>query len=364
MKQKKTILHVIDTTGPGGAETVCTQLAHETLKQGFNTIALIRGPGWVESELSRLGIRTIIKNCKGSLNVEFLTFLIRLIKDERINIIQSHLLGSNVYTSLAGLITRIPVISTFHGFVDVSNKERFRTLKFLSIRFGSKYVIAVTEQLKDMLIDNTVLPSRKVQVLSNGIDTSLFKEKTHQDVNNNRIVQLGCLGNVRFAKNYPMAIEVLKLLVCDRKRNVHLHIAGDDKNELASKCKQLVEQYGLQGRVTWHGFLNSAPDYLHSLDIFLLTSSTEGHPLALTQAMSVGLPIVATKCGVEHIVADETSALLVDNGNSQEFADQVCRFLDNPELCRAIGSTAAKEARDKWSLTSCFKRYFSLYEDV
>ena len=144
----KTILHVIDTTGPGGAETVFINLADKIREQGYRCIALIRGKGWVYDELQRRRIETVVLDCKGSFNLSFLRQLIKLIKKEQVDIIQSHLLGSNIYCAMAGILARKPVFATFHGAVDVANKERFLKLKCFILNRGVRQFITVSETLK------------------------------------------------------------------------------------------------------------------------------------------------------------------------------------------------------------------------
>lgn len=362
MSGSKKILHIIDTTGPGGAETIFTQLASEANSRGYQSIALIKGEGWVAEQLRKSKIVTYLYNCKGSFNFSYLAFLVRLIKKEKIDLIQAHLLGSNVYASMAGLITQTPVICTFHGFVDISEKERFGAAKFLAIRLGAEKIIAVTHQLYDGLKQSNKFTSSKLLVIPNGIDLTAFPRKNSLALEGP--IHIGCLGNVRKAKNYPLAIKMLSELVSNHSLDVFLHIAGDDKNKLADECKMLANELGVADRIIWHGFIDSAAVYLASLDIYLLSSSSEGHPLALTQAMSVGLPIVVTHCGVENVIQNEHSALIAENNNCADLAEKIARLVNDDKLRSIIAENAAKDARDKWSLDITYKKYFSLYENT
>jgi len=355
-------LHIIDTTGPGGAETIFTQLAFKTQSLGYKTIALIRGPGWVQSELERLGIDTRVFDCKGSFNFKFLMHIINTVRREKITVIQSHLLGSNVYASIAGKICGVRVFTTFHGFVDISAKEKFSTIKFLAIRWGAEKVIAVTQQIKDMLINVSSLHEKQVLVVPNGVDTVVFSSaEADYRLLPNQPVKIGCLGNVRNAKNYPLAISALKELR-ERHYNVELYIAGDNQNKLATTCVELAKELGVSDHVHWLGFMSTAPEYLRSLDIFLLSSSSEGHPLALTQAMAVGLPIAATKCGIEGVVIDRETALLAENGDLNSVVGVIEELINSDELRRTLGQAAVAEANAKWSLTSTFNNYLALYQ--
>ncbi|WP_323813286.1 glycosyltransferase [Cellvibrio sp. NN19] len=359
MSAQKTILHIIDTTGPGGAETIFIQLANEAKKREYRSIALVRGEGWVAEQLRKHEVTTYFYNCKGSFNFSYLKFLIKLIRKENVNLIQAHLLGSNVYASMAGLITSIPVFCTFHGFVDISKKERFGAAKFLAIRMGAKKIIAVTQQLYEGLNDSRWFSAKQLMVIQNGIDLTVFPQKIDQKLSTP--VHIGCLGNVRKAKNYPLAIKMLDELVNSFGLDVVLHIAGDDKNQLAEECRELANELGLSSRIIWHGFINSAAEYLDSLDMYLLSSSSEGHPLALTQAMSVGLPIVVTDCGVDSVIRDGYSALIAANNDSSDLAKMITSIINDHALRIKIANNAAKDAREKWSLQVTYEKYFSLY---
>ncbi|MDN3638500.1 glycosyltransferase family 4 protein [Simiduia curdlanivorans] len=358
--QGSTILHVIDTTGPGGAETIFTQLCAESNQRGYHALALIRGEGWVSRELERLGVETLIVNCKGSFNVRFLATLIRIILTRKVKLIQSHLLGSNVYASLAGLLTARPVYSTFHGFVDIGEHERFRALKFFAIRYGSRAVFAVTESLASMLVKSTSINEKQVVVIPNGVDTEYFFSRNMYEIASAGPVKIGCLGNVRTAKNYPIAILMMKHLK-EQGLNAELHIAGDDTNALAESCRAQALELGVSDSIVWRGFVANTPAYLNELDIFLLCSSSEGHPLALTQAMSCGLPIVTTACGVENIVAQGETAVIVENQSVTAIVDGVQQLASDVVLRSTLGQTAAKVARDKWSLAFTLNNYFKNY---
>ena len=360
-KSPQVFLHVIDTTGPGGAETIFTQLAVETKRAGHKTIALIRGEGWVQSELERLGIDLRVIDCKGSFNVKFLMQLVKLIRDEKVTHIQAHLLGSSVYASIAGLLCRVPVFSTFHGFVDVSKSERFSFLKFLAIRLGSKNVVAVTDQIRTMLIRIPVMDSKKIFVIANGVDTNIFKSVSQFEIAPlHQPIKIGCLGNVRKAKNYPLAIKVLERLVA-KGVDVELFIAGDDKNELADECRALALKWGVSNRLHFVGFINDAAEYLNSLDIYLLTSSSEGHPLALTQAMACGIPVVATRCGIEHVVIDGKTALLAENEDADSVVEKLFTVISSDELRKKMFELAPASVKESWSLSSTLMNYLKMY---
>ena len=96
MEKIKTILHTIDTTGPGGAETVFIDLATRISKEKYRSVVVIRGKGWVYEELGRRGVTPVLLDSKGSFNLRYLWQLRKIIQSEGVDLIQSHLLGTSV----------------------------------------------------------------------------------------------------------------------------------------------------------------------------------------------------------------------------------------------------------------------------
>ena len=360
------ILHVIDTTGPGGAETIFIQLAHKTALEGYNSIALIRGKGWVHSQLQDLNIPNYIINCKGSLNFKYLLQLIRLIKSQKIDTIQSHLLGSNVYCALAGWLTNTPVIATFHGSVDISSNEKFRTIKLLALRLGCHRIITVTKQLEAIIRSLPILNKNQICTIYNGIDTDAFSAIDATSFRNELNIKqsdllIGSLGNIRPAKNYPLAIETIREL---HKRGVKAHyaIAGQGNESQLSPLVALINQYSLNAYIHLLGFTQNTQAYLSALDMFLMTSSSEGHPLALTQAMANGLPIVTTKSGVEEIVTDKKEALISINHSASELANLIQEATKTTRQNSNIASQAKLKAKKLYNTNTMFASYLKLYE--
>lgn len=357
---KPTILHVIDTTGPGGAETVFLDLAEECARRGYGSVAVIRGPGWVEEQLKKRSIKYYIRDCKGSLNFKFLYQLAKIARREKVTHIQSHLLGSNVYTSLLGLLLGIPVTATFHGHVDISEKERLRNVKLGLIRAGTRQTIAVTEDLKQSIMHSSSGWYRlQPLVIPNGIDIGeLEKLPVQSKTGESHEIVFGCLGNIRPAKNYRLAVDFVEHLKT-RGVSARLKIAGDDTKTLALELKDYVKARGLNDRVEFMGFVDDVPKFLSSIDVFLMTSSSEGHPLALTQALAAGKPVLSTRNGIEKIVPE--TLLFLSSEHTPEALSEAGARLQETEQLPDLLSNARAFVKEHYSLDAMFTHYLSLY---
>ncbi len=364
----KTILHIIDTTGPGGAETVFIDLATGFPKEKYRSVVVIRGKGWVYEELRRRGVEPILLNAKGSFNWRYLLSLVRLVRHERVDLIQSHLLGANVYSSLAGLLTGIPVVATFHGAVDIGEKERFKGFKFAAINAGAHNIIAVSAGLRDDLLSRTSLSKEKTHIIYNGIDCAGF-ERTRSNAIRQKYgwtedeFIIGSLGNIRPAKGYDILLRAAALL-SGSVRTYRFVIAGQpDKGALYEELLKLRTALGLEEKVLFLGFIDDSAEFLSNLDLFLSSSLSEGLPLSAIQAMATGLPLLATRCGgYEELVTDRKNGWLVDVGNPDVMANAIEILATSPEVRNALASSAKNHVAETFDVSTMLSAYAQIYD--
>ncbi|MFT3929926.1 MAG: glycosyltransferase family 4 protein [Spongiibacteraceae bacterium] len=361
----KTILHVIDTTGPGGAETVFIELAARLQARGHRSVVLIRGPGWVHDQLIARGLTPYIYDAKGSFNWRFLREMLRIIHSENVDVIQSHLLGSNVYCAIAGLLSAKPVIATFHGMVDVGPTERLRWLKLGLMNRGVKRFVAVSKNLRDAIHQEGLLDPSKCDIIYNGVDLSRYGRKDSRELRerlkvSHDAILIGSLGNVRPAKGYDLLIKAASIVV-KAFPQAHFVIAGDPKSSLQKQLNELVVQLGLTEHVHFIGFCNDSANYLAQLDYFLLTSTSEGLSIATIEALATGLPAMVTRCGgPEEIVTADEDALMVA-ADAQAIAEGLLKLLSDRALSERLAACARKHVAEKFDMNSMLVQYERLY---
>lgn len=363
----KTILHIIDTTGPGGAETVFIDLVTHLPEQQYRSIVVIRGKGWVYEELCRRGFKPILLDAKGSFNWRYLKSLVALIRREKVDLIQSHLLGSNVYSALAGLLSRRPVVATFHGSVDVSEEERLSWLKFAAINYGAAAIVAVSTGLRDNIVERTALRSKKTKVIYNGINTADFK---HEKKNSLRQqfgwhkddIVVGSLGNIRPAKAYDVLLRAAGL-VTQKKRNIRFVIAGQGKGNLYQQLLDLKAALKLDKHVFFLGFNDDPAHFLSNLDLFLLSSCSEGFSIATIQAMAAGLPVIATRSGgPQEIITHNENGWLVDPDEPQQIADAVEKLVNDSGLSQRLAMAGQGHAIKAFDIKNMINSYETIYK--
>ena len=360
------ILHTIDTTGPGGAETVFVNLIKGLDRQKFEPVVAIRGPGWVYDELEKNGISPLFVNSKGAFNFNYLWELIGIIRRHNIDIVQSHLLGSNLYCSLAGMICGMPVISTFHGFVDIHTKERFSTIKSKIINRGSARIVFVSDRLREFYVEQKGFSTRKSVTIYNGIDTSLFKPQRDDSIRKKLglgpdNVLVGAVGNIRLSKGYEYLLEAAKLVV-ERYPQFRFVVAGEGSGRLFDNLLDSRKRLGLENHFFFLGFEPDVPRFLNNLDIFVLPSISEGFSISTIESMACGVPVIVTLSGgPEEIVENELTGIVVPAGDYCALSKAV---IDSIENNRNINNAilALQTCESKFSLKKMISNYNKLYQ--
>lgn len=364
---KRTILHAIDTTGPGGAETVFLDIAQRLQLSDFENFAIIKGPGWVEDQLKSRGIRYHIVKPRGLLSIPYYVQLIKLVRDENVALIHSHLLGSTLTYSIVSLIARVPLIATLHGRVDINPRERFVFIKQIIMRLGVTKLIAVSKDLSSFIESRKLFPRKAIDVIYNGVDDSRYsshtsgKLKAQWGIPEDAIV-IGSLGNVRPAKNYETLISAVSLL---NNPKLHFVIAGHQKKELMDKLIAQMQRLEVEKQVHFIGFYDNTPEFLAQLDIFVLSSSSEGFSIATIEAMAAGLPVIATKCGgPEEILEHLKTGYLIPTESPEELAAALKLLLSDKLLASKLANSGKDHMRDTFSLKKMLLLYQQHYTNL
>ena len=362
------VLHVIDTLGPGGAETVFLQIATRLDPARFQPTAVIGGPGWLAERLQESGLPPRIVSAKGSFNARYLSMLLRLARQHRSDVIVAHLYGSSVYASLAGTLLSIPVVSVLHGQIDVSDAERFSSLKAAIIRRASRKIIFVSERLQDQLQPRLRLNAAQCAVIPNGIDGKIFRPGRDRSIRaelgvSDDMALIGAIGNVRKPKAYDVLLRAARTLIV-RSQRFHLVIAGDCRNALGEQLEQLKRELGIERYVTFLGLRPDVVRLLNNLDVFVLSSHSEGFSIACIEAMACGVPVVATRSGGPEQILEGEAGLLVPTNDPESLALAIERIISSKDLSAALTARAIKRVHEQYSLTTMLSRYEALLGQV
>ncbi len=363
------ILHLIDTGGPGGAETVFAQVATGLASRGCESIAVVSRDAWLASRLRSGGLAPRFLPAKGSLNRQYLTGILRLVRAERPDVILTHLLGPAVYGSVAGLWTGTLVVAVLHGQSDLGPSERFRGAKAALIRRGASSVVFVSDQLRDALAPRLALAPKQCVVIPNGVDVAGIAGaepaplRSDLDLPSDTLL-VGSVGNLRRPKAYDVLLRAARIAI-DQEPRLHFVIAGDNAVPLHDELLQLRNSLGLDRQVHFLGLRPDVPAVLKALDAFLLSSSTEGFSIACCEAMAAGLPVIATRSGgPEQILDGGRCGLLVPPNDPSALAEAIVKVTRLPAEAHRLAELGRARVSAHYGTDAMLDSYARLIEDV
>jgi glycosyltransferase involved in cell wall biosynthesis len=361
-------MHLIDTAGPGGAETVFAQLAHRMGQRATTTLTVIPREDWLSGHLRNLQIEPVILPARGSLNVTYLRQLINLARGHRVRLIHTHLLGSAIYGALVGIFTRTPVIAVLHGPTDLRNLGRFAALKRWLLAHACSVVVAVSTSTRDALLAFGLKPA-SITLIRNGVDTDFYTPGRATDLRAELglgadDLLIGAVGNIRTPKAYDVLLQAASRVLA-RTSHCHFAIVGQGDAAQMAPLEALRDSLGIGARCHFLGFRKSTPELYRNFDVFLSSSRSEGLSLAFLEAMASGLPVVATRSGgPQEVIEPDVSGVLVPIEDPLALADGLIRTLESAEHRARLGTAARKRVVTSFSLEAVLRQYAALYDEL
>ena len=355
------VCHVISGDLWAGAETMCLRLL--TGLGGMPDVersAILLNEGRLSNEVRNLGIPMAVVD---ETTTGFLRAVRRVretVREFRPDVLHTHRLKENIlgYLSAGGAGKGIPLVCTQHGLDEPQLRLKWRLLSAVNRHLMSahfRYVVAVSEDVRDALSGRNGIPGGKVVVIHNGTDVRSHAPGTTGD----RPFTIGSAGRLFPVKDYPLLVDVAAE-ICRHAGNVRFELAGEGPE--FEKVAQRVRNRGLEGRFTMKGFVENMPEFYRGLDLYINTSLHEGFPMSVLEAMAHGLPVVAPAGGgIREAVADGVHGYLVDGRDPGGFARRCHEICRDPELRSRMGAACREKVAGEFSIRAMAERYMELY---
>lgn len=314
----------------------------------------------------------MVPDYKGNLFQKVL-WLCRQTRRANISLLYGILNVGNVYVAISGLVNRLPYICSIRN-ADPFLSLPLRILSRWSCNWAD-FVIANSASCVRSLRDDLRVQHNRIAIIGNAFDFLTSANKTREMIRaewgfSNDTLVVGTVSNLKKQKNPLYFIEVFKALTELSKQTPFCFVWVGDGLERGQVENAVV---GLdadkRNRIIFPGARSDNSNVLKAFDVFILTSSYEGLPNALMEAMASGLPCVATNVsGTKDVLSDvgngEEIGVLASSSNPQEFAETLLELLNDPVRMKRMGKSAQKHVQDHYSLEKMVVAHCNVFEDV
>ena len=368
--RKIRVLNLLTNFHIGGTERQVTNIALQLDSSRFNLhLACLRNSGELLEELGGLDVPKPEFRI-GSL-YGFATFLqgiklIRYLRRNRIEMVHSYGTYPNIFAIPAAKLAGVPVvIASIRDRGDILSPWQ-RWLQKLVCRLAD-CVLVNASSIRDTLIEqgyrgdniivipNGVMPSK----LASFRDGAELRAELGLPVAAPVVILFSRLNRMKGIEYFlEAAVVVLKEFP-----DVKFVIAGDGANR--PELEAYAAKLSIAPSVLFTGFRTDLPDLLREADISVLPSLSEGLSNSLLEAMSAGVPVIATNVGGNpEIVEDGVSGILVPVRDSAALAEAMVRMFCNPELRKAMGAAGRKRIATTFSMERSLESVERLYEKL
>ena len=343
-------------------------LAKELSKRGHRVTALAARNSRLFAELERQHISTHDFSPKAYFDVFSTIKLIELLKRSSIDAIHAHYSKDLWSIVMACKFSRaIPVVFIKHIGTQKPKRDPLHRFIYKNV----SHTIAVSQVIKDNLLNTHPLDASRVSVIHHGIDMDYYRrsrgdrEKIRCEFNiGDDDILIGTIGRLQEGKGHLEFLEMAGV-IGKRYPASRFIIVGEptygeeDKAEIIYKK---AKETALADRLVFTGFRADIPALLSAMDIFVFPSRAEAFGLVLIEAMSAGLPVIANRSdGILDIIEDGVNGLLIAPMNIDLWVERVERLIRHPELRSRLARSAVETVRLKFTLREMVVQVESIY---
>jgi len=331
---KLTILEYITPSRLGGAEEYFLRLIRHLGEAGHRVIVVTKRDTPLREEIEKRGLADNLVelhgwHTHGKFDPATLKKLKKLVRDEKVDLIHTHLTTASWMGSIAGKLTGVPVVAHVHA---ADSKTWFQY---------ADYLVAVAQGVKEHLLAQKV-PSTKIPLLYYGIDLEKYSQPLPVAEAKAKLnlppdaKTVGVVASLIERKGHRFLLDALKQIEPETGP-VHALFAGE--GPLEEDLRTQAAQLGMKERVHFLGFRKDVIDIVSAFDVVALPSMKEGLSIAIMEAMALRRPVLATDiAGMPEVVKDGETGVLVPPADTDALAEGLRHLLVDPEFAASVAT--------------------------
>ena len=356
------VLHIVTALSWRGGEQQVAYLLEELEKQAVLQTVLCSKGSEMENYCKLKGINFISRRKGSSINLLYAKSIYSICKKMSIDLCHMHDAHAHTYAILAATFFKNPTPLILSRRVDFPIKKSWFSL-FKYNHPAVEKILCVSEKIKQITSDG-IKDLSKLEKVYSGIDITKFSQtgKLIKELKlTENTVLVGNTSALADHKDYFTFINVAESVV---KVNTNFLFLIFGKGPLEKEIKEYVKLKKLDSQVLFMGFRNDIHQILADLDVFLITSKTEGLGTSVLDAFAAGVPVVATAAGgIPELVKNEKTGMICGVKDIECLSKSLLEVVANKELSKNITENA-KEVVKNFSKKATAEKTLNFYKKV
>ncbi|MEQ9399195.1 MAG: glycosyltransferase family 4 protein [Longimicrobiales bacterium] len=358
------IAQMLESGGPGGAETVLLQLSDELMRRGHRVVPIRYRDGetWLDGQLRERELEPLYLPLKRAVDPAAVSALRGHLHTRGVHVVHSHEFTMAVYGAAATRRMSLRHVVTMHGNQTMTDAWRRRMALRWAFR-QSHAVAAVSRATRTVLESRLGSRAGRILTIPNGIPSRPGDARgptAEFGIRPDEVVVLA-VGNLVPRKGHILLLQSLAILE-EQGLSVPWRVIIAGRGEERERLEAFAREAGIADRVHLPGHRDDVPDLQAAAHILCMPSLWEGLPLAVLEGMHAGNCVVASdSSGIPEAIDDGRNGLLVPPGEVEPLAGALRRVLEDRDLRERLAREGLETARTRFSVAAMADRYEKLY---
>ena len=368
------VCHVCEGGGWAGAEVQATTLLRALSKRPeISLYAIVLREGRLARELRRIGVPLTIGNEEHTSFPKLIAECASSLKGKDIQILHSHSYKENIVAWLLSCFCNVPyLVRTEHGrpepYSVVRNPKHWCVLAVdrMAAKYTEAQIVGVSSDMAAFWQAHT--DRKRVSIIRNGVDLRSVSSSYSQTEAKHRLgissqtMVIGSVARLEYIKRLDLFVAAARHVATEIPHSYFV-IAGDGRRKPA--LEQLIIEYGLKNRVALLGECHDVYDVLRAMDILLICSDHEGIPMAMLEAMALGVVVVSRNVGgIPEVIQNGINGVLVTSDNPEELGRTCVSVLRNSCLMANLRTCAINDVQREYSADKNAERMLEMYRSL
>ena len=354
------VVHLIPSLEVGGMERLVADLAVER-SSGKTSILCLNKLGTLGEQIANNVAIEVLEIPSNIITATWAVY--KVLKKHQPDIIHCHNLQAHFFGGLCALLLpNTKVVLTKHGqHIPTSGF----TSKINKLTLQKSKIIGVSADITQLMQKWITKNNQPIEYIANGISLTPYKDLKSKETAKEALgikpstFCIGIVARLSPPKDHLLLIEAIAVLSATYP-NIKLLIVGD--GPLRSTIETYITSNHYEDLVSMLGERKDIANILNALDLFALTSSSEGIPMTILEAMAASLPVIATNVGgIPQIVIDGETGFLVTNKQKKELSDAIERLIVDRNLHTTFGANGRTLLEKNYSIKQTMEKYEAIY---